>query len=150
MKKALAEVCPELISEWSPKNLPLKPDSITYGSNEKVWWKGKCGHEWKASVKNRVISHSGCPYCSHNEILVGLNDLASQKSEIAAEWSKKNEPLLPTQVTVFANRKAWWKCKECYNECLIRLKKTATNSRSFLTFLMSRYNMLRTFPRDRA
>ncbi len=116
MKKALSEVCPELVSEWSPKNSSLKPDSITYGSNKKVWWKGKCDHEWQASVKNRVIRHSGCPYCSHHEILVGFNDLASQKPEIAAEWSKKNEPLLPTQVTVFANRKAWWKCKDCGNE----------------------------------
>ena len=25
-------------------------------------------------------------------------------------------PLLPTQVTVFANRKAWWKCKDCGRE----------------------------------
>lgn len=23
---------------------------------------------------------------------------------------------IPTQVTVFANRKAWWKCRECGNE----------------------------------
>jgi DNA-directed RNA polymerase subunit RPC12/RpoP len=116
MKNALSEVCPELVLEWSQKNLPLKPDSITYGSDKKVWWKGECGHEWKASVKNRVISGSGCPYCSHHEILVGFNDLASQKPKIAAECSKKNEPLLLTQVTVFANRKAWWKCKDCGNE----------------------------------
>ena len=116
MKRMLADVCPELINEWSQRNLPLTPDSVTHGSNKIVWWNGKCGHEWRASVKNRVIGGSGCPYCSHNAILEGFNDLASQKPELAAEWSDRNAPLLPTQVTVFANRKAWWKCKECGNE----------------------------------
>lgn len=116
MKRMLADVRPELINEWSQRNLPLMPDSVTHGSHKIVWWKGKCGHEWRASVKNRVIGGSGCPYCSHNAILVGFNDLASQKPELAAEWSDRNAPLLPTQVTVFANRKAWWKCRECGNE----------------------------------
>ena len=116
MKRMLSSVRPELTSEWSERNLPLTPDSITHGSNKIVWWNGKCGHEWRASIKNRVISGSGCPYCSHNAILEGYNDLASQKPDIAAEWSDKNTPLLPTQVTVFANRKAWWKCRKCGNE----------------------------------
>jgi hypothetical protein len=45
MSNSLAAVHPELIAEWSEKNLPLTPDSITFGSNKKVWWKGACGHE---------------------------------------------------------------------------------------------------------
>ena len=39
MSNSLAEVHPELVSEWSEKNLPLTPDDITFGSNKKVWWK---------------------------------------------------------------------------------------------------------------
>ena len=39
MNNSLAEVHPELVSEWSEKNLPLTPDDITFGSNKKVWWK---------------------------------------------------------------------------------------------------------------
>ena len=42
MNNSLAEVHPELITEWSEKNLPLTPDDITFGSNKKVWWKGVC------------------------------------------------------------------------------------------------------------
>ena len=53
MNNSLAEVHPELITEWSEKNLPLTPDDITFGSNKKVWWKGTCGHEWQTSVKAR-------------------------------------------------------------------------------------------------
>ena len=39
MNNSLAEVHPELVSEWSEKNIPLTPDDITFGSNKKVWWK---------------------------------------------------------------------------------------------------------------
>ena len=184
MNNSLAEVHPELITEWSEKNLPLTPDDITFGSNKKVWWKGTCGHEWQTSVKarsngekcsicsgarviagindlvtlepllakqwskknkikptevsigshkkviwrckkgheweavvkSRTINKMGCPYCSHNKVLAGFNDLATLLPDIAAEWSDRNYPLLPTQVTVFANRKAWWKCKDCSRE----------------------------------
>ena len=45
MSNSLVAVHPELVAEWSEKNLPLTPDSITFGSNKKVWWKGVCGHE---------------------------------------------------------------------------------------------------------
>ena len=33
MNNSLAEVHPELITEWSEKNLPLTPDDITFGSH---------------------------------------------------------------------------------------------------------------------
>ena len=35
MKRMLADVCPELINEWSQRNLPLTPDSVTHGSNKR-------------------------------------------------------------------------------------------------------------------
>ena len=184
MNNSLAEVHPELVSEWSEKNLMLTPDDITFGSNKKVWWKGACGHEWQtsvkarssgekcpicsgtrviagindlatlepllakqwskknkikptevsigshkkviwkcekgheweAAVKSRTINKTGCPYCSYNKVLAGFNDLATLLPNIAAEWSDRNYPLLSTQVTVFANRKVWWKCKDCGKE----------------------------------
>ena len=62
MNNSLAEVRPELVSEWSEKNLPLTPDNITFGSNKKVWWKGTCGHEWQTSVKARSNGEK-CPIC---------------------------------------------------------------------------------------
>ena len=60
MSNSLASVHPELISEWSAKNLPLTPDKITFGSNTRVWWKGACGHEWETSVKARSKGEK-CP-----------------------------------------------------------------------------------------
>ena len=102
---------PELALEWSDKNGILKPTMVGAGSHKKIVWKGKCGHEWTASVKNRVKG-SGCPYCSHNLVLEGFNDLASEFPQIAVEWSERNYPLRPTMVAVYSNRKVWWKCSK--------------------------------------
>ena len=76
MNNSLAEVHPELVTEWSEKNLPLTPDDITFGSNKKVWWKGACGHEWQASVKARSNGEK-CPICSGARVIAGINDLAT-------------------------------------------------------------------------
>ena len=62
MSNTLQSVHPELVSEWSDKNLPLTSDKITFGSNKRVWWKGSCGHEWQASVKARSGGEK-CPIC---------------------------------------------------------------------------------------
>lgn len=43
MNNSLSVVHPELIVEWSKKNLPLTPDGITFGSNKVVWWKAAVG-----------------------------------------------------------------------------------------------------------
>lgn len=111
----LETIAPGLAGEWSEKNPSLTPRMMTAGSHKKVWWLGKCGHEWKAVVKNRV-GGAGCPYCSSNRLLPGFNDLATVYPEIAAEWSDRNLPLKPSEVAPFANRKAWWKCRVCGNE----------------------------------
>ena len=109
MKESIAEKCPLLATQWSNKNLPLTPSDVTIGSHKRVWWKGLCGHEWQAIVKNRV-NGSDCPYCSSNQLLKGFNDLATMKPELVAEWSDKNLPLMPDMVLPCANKKAWWIC----------------------------------------
>ena len=178
MKNSIAKMRPELVKEWSPKNAPLTPDEVPYGSNKLYWWKGACGHEWQTSAKARSVgeqcpicsnariipgindlesqhpelalewsprnekkpyevgpgshkkaiwlgkcSHeweasirsrvkgTGCPYCSHNIVLPGFNDLETLFPDVAKEWSPRNLPELPSQVTAFRNKKKWWRCE---------------------------------------
>lgn len=108
----LATLKPELARQWSKKN-KLKPTQVSLGSHKKVIWKCKHGHEWEASVKSRAVNGTGCPYCSHNKILAGFNDLASQYPEIAAEWSERNLPLTPDMVNEKSRKNVCWKCKVC-------------------------------------
>ena len=85
MGRSLSEMFPELAEEWSDRNLPLRPDQITYGSNKRVWWHGKCGHEWETSVKART-SGERCPYCSGKRVLIGFNDLQTIAPGLAADF----------------------------------------------------------------
>ena len=109
MSNSLSAVHPELIAEWSNRNLPLTPDSITFGSNKKVWWKGACGHEWETSVKARSNGEK-CPICSGARVVASINDLSTLKPELASEWSEKNE-IKPTEVSIGSHKKILWKCK---------------------------------------
>ena len=115
MNNNLAEVHPELVSEWSEKNLLLTPDGITFGSNKKVWWKGTCGHEWQTSVKARSNGEK-CPICSGARVIAGINDLQTTHPEIASEWSEKNLPLKPDEVNAKSRKNVWWRCGKCGNE----------------------------------
>lgn len=107
----LATKYPQLIEEWDySKNTDLKPDAILPGSNKKVWWKCKKGHEWEASVAHRVAGRK-CPYCAGKRVLKGYNDLESCNPMLAKEWDfEKNTGLTPEMVTSNSNRKVWWKC----------------------------------------
>ena len=111
----LATVNPNLAVEWHPsKNGSLLPSQITAGSNKKVWWLGKCGHEWQAVVFSRVKGH-GCPYCSNIKVLAGFNDLASRTPDCLNWWDySKNNMLgiLPTAVMPGSKDKVWWHCPE--------------------------------------
>ena len=110
MNNSLAEVHPELITEWSEKNLPLTPDDITFGSNKKVWRKGTCGHEWQTSVKTRSNGEK-CPICSGARVIAGINDLATTDSQLLSEWDYEQNKLKPTEVSRTSAKRAWWKCR---------------------------------------
>ena len=56
---------PEIAAEWHPtKNGELLPSQVLPNSNQKVWWKCKKGHEWKAVIQHRNKG-VGCPYCAN-------------------------------------------------------------------------------------
>ena len=117
----LATVHPELLKEWDfEKNGELKPESVTSGSNKKVWWKCKrCGHEWQAYINNRSKGH-GCPKCGRHDASKSLllpkdgNSLQDKFSFLIDEWNyEKNNELKPNMVNYGSKRKVWWKCKRC-------------------------------------
>lgn len=117
--RSFSEVYPDLIKEWSPEN-DLSPDMVSYGSNKAIIWNGPCGHTWTATPKNRGHNH-GCPICSGNKIVTGLNDLASRFPDIAKEWSDRNFPAKPTDYGAKSNMNIWWRCSSCGREWLARI-----------------------------
>ena len=107
--RSLAEEFPELIAEWSDKNLPLKPEDVRPSNKEKVWWRclaGKGHADYDARISNRTYSESGCPQCAGK----WTRSLSEEFPELIAEWSDKNLPLRPDDVTPGYEKKVWWRC----------------------------------------
>ena len=59
---------PELAAEFDVEANKMLPSQISCNSSRKVWWHGKCGHKWKATVANRHGNHSGCPRCKPSNV----------------------------------------------------------------------------------
>ena len=104
---------PTLAEEWNyEKNKGLAPWDMSPGSNKKVWWKCKKGHEWQASINNRNKGR-GCPYCAGKKVLKGFNDLQTANPALAKQWNyEKNNGLTPADVMPNSNEKIWWKCNK--------------------------------------
>ena len=129
MKKdfvSLAEARPDLAKEWNyEKNGDLKPEDVSRGSKQKVWWKlpydvpddypvehlrGKhFEFEWEARINDRISHNSECPFLTGNDVYSGFNDLATVNPVLAKEWHPtKNGDLKPTQVTAGSTISVWW------------------------------------------
>lgn len=109
----LETLYPKLLVEWDyEKNIDVLPNSVTPGSDKKVWWKcSYCGNEWYINIYKRVAGN-GCAVCAGKKVLVGYNDLATTAPHIAQEWNyDKNIDIQPSAVTKNSNKKVWWKCK---------------------------------------
>jgi very-short-patch-repair endonuclease len=116
---------PEIAKEWHPtKNGDNKPNELSYGSNQKVWWLcsniskcEKCNyiHEWEAIIANRTDKNSGCPYCNGGNFCF-CNSLEGKYPEIAKEWHPtKNGYNKPSDFSYGTHQKIWWLCSNKNN-----------------------------------
>lgn len=107
----LASQHPHLATEWHPSKNIIAPSSITTNSSKKVWWMGKCNHEWEAVIKSRVMG-TGCPFCINYKVLSGYNDLATLRPSLVPQWHPtKNGILSPDMVFAYSLKPLWWQCK---------------------------------------
>lgn len=118
MRTSLYDYCrehglDELLRQWHPsKNEPLTPQTVTYGSKRRIWWRCDHGHEWQAAVYTRTGAGTGCPVCGGKRPCPGENDLASQRPDLAAQWHPtKNRGRTPADVTLGSHYAAWWVCE---------------------------------------
>ena len=104
----LLEKAPHLSNEWHPKN-NLDFNKAHAYSVKKVWWVGKCGHEWHAAIGSRTQG-AGCPYCG-GFLPTDKNRFSILCPEFLAEWDYDKNVLSPGDVTKFSSKRVWWLCK---------------------------------------
>jgi hypothetical protein len=106
-------VRPDLLPSWHPtKNGSLRPEQLTVGSGQRVWWRCDAGpdHEWIAPVVNRTSGGRGCPACDGKQVSI-TNSLATVAPKVAATWHPhKNGSLTPKDVAAQSGRRVWWQC----------------------------------------
>jgi hypothetical protein len=75
--QSIAHTHPEIAKEFHPTlNGELKPEHLTYGSDERPWWLCAKGHCWPATVSNRCRLGRGCSKCCNSR----------GYSKVACEW----------------------------------------------------------------
>lgn len=113
-ENSLAALFPMIAAEWHPKkNGKRRPETLSAGTDLRVWWRCSKGHEWTAKISDRTQKNSGCPYCMNRRVLAGFNDLATTHPKIAAQWHPTlNGKLTPEMFTYGSAQRVWWLCEE--------------------------------------
>lgn len=105
----LASQRPDLVPQWDTVN-SHGPDTVSANSGVRVWWKcQECGHRSHVSPDQR--GQYGCQACAGNALVKGVNDLASQRPDLAAQWAPSNDRT-PEQVAQYSSYRATWICPE--------------------------------------
>lgn len=87
-------------------------DNYSYSSHYKVYWECSKGHIFSRAIMNMTSRRKfTCTICSGKGILIGYNDLATTRPDLAEEWDYDKNDILPTEVTAGAFKDVWWKCK---------------------------------------
>lgn len=110
-----ATLCPNLLKEWDFSKNVISPYEITKGSNKKVWWICKKGHEWKTSIAHRTRDNTKCPYCTNEKILKGFNDLETwcnkkDRMDILKRWDYDKNIVKIFEIAHTTNKKYWFRC----------------------------------------
>lgn len=97
---SLADTHPALAAQWDKKrNGSITAGTVLRGSNTRIWWRCPEGHAWQATVANRALLGSGCPYCSAKAVLPNHNDLATTHPDLAKFWDTEVEQKQAHQVS---------------------------------------------------
>ena len=128
-EKSLAYLYPDLAKEWHPTLNSIKPDEITKGSTQKIYWQcPNCAYgsqgEWQVAVNDRVSYKTGCPCCGYNytdgkchkpaiKIASKNNNLKNDFPELAKEWHQTLNQINPDEITKGSNISVYWQCPNC-------------------------------------
>jgi hypothetical protein len=109
---------PELVAEWHPtKNGDKHPDDYLHGSNKKLWWQCKHGHEWQTAISHRS-GGTKCPKCFNAKRSDLMRPEASSEDNLAVknptlclEWDYEKNKKPPEYYLSKSSAVVWWLCK---------------------------------------
>ena len=123
----VATLYPNLVKQFHPtKNEGISLDTFKESSAKKVWWICEKGHEWEAVINTRTKRGYGCPICSNQKIVPGINDLMTLYPNIAKEISPVgNEEIDLDTLPSKSTQKIMWICPKGHHYRASIGKRTA-------------------------
>jgi Zn finger protein HypA/HybF involved in hydrogenase expression len=112
-------VNPSVASEWDRvRNESPTPVGVGAFSTKPGWWVcSVCEYSWRTPIRRRALEGGGCARCAGQVLWPGVNDLASRRPDVSAEWhASRNGTVAPVDVFVASTKKFWWQCSECAHE----------------------------------
>ncbi|WP_185260720.1 zinc-ribbon domain-containing protein [Pseudarthrobacter sp. NBSH8] len=106
---------PELAALWDhDANPDLKPTDVSAGNSKtRVHFRCVMGHPFVRTPAKLIESGGRCQTCNGRILILGVNDLATARPEIAAWWHPtKNGNLSPTMVKPGSEIEVWWICPD--------------------------------------
>jgi hypothetical protein len=103
---------PHLEGEWHHEKNKRLFSEYKAGSNQKVWWRCKKGHEWQTSPNKRTRRNglpNGCPYCNSKKVSKE-NSFAICYPNLLNLWDVKKNKRTPNEYTKSSGKKVWWLC----------------------------------------
>jgi hypothetical protein len=103
---------PEVADEWDyARNGDLRPEEISRGCQEKVWWICRAkGHSFDAVVATRTRLGVGCTICSGRRAVIGESDLPAVNPGLARRWNVALNAGTAAGVHPGSGRLVWWDC----------------------------------------
>lgn len=110
----LETLFPDVAKEWDYGKNSGRPSDFSAHSNKKKWWVCRTKpdtHFWEVNISSRAKGN-GCPYCGHQRLLRGDNDLATLHPKLAELWHpEKNGDLKPTDLIAGSGKPVFWQCQ---------------------------------------
>jgi hypothetical protein len=111
----LATLDSQLAAQWdmAPGANDRAPDQVSLHSSYRAKWVCPRGHTWSAMVCDRSAGHR-CAVCSGQQPQIGVNDLATLRPELAAEWDTTpgSNNRSPAEVVLHSKYTASWVCDQ--------------------------------------
>ena len=99
---------PELAAQWSVNNT-ADIRTVSFGSNSDFLWVCAYGHEYPMSPNKKSALGYGCPVCSGDRVIVGVNDLATTHPDLAQEVHH-DSAMSAREVTQGSGKLLTWQC----------------------------------------
>lgn len=134
MKGSLADAAPHLLTEWDCTRPGPSPWSVRPATDKKLHWIHRAAdgtlHRWTATGGSRARLRSGCGVCHPRKgATPGLNDLATLRPDLAAQWCTTHQSRRADQVTLASKHSACWVCATCSEHTWLRVDAKVRGNR---------------------